>query len=135
MVDDSRQRILDRVRDALAAQADVRVAIAFGSSAVGDAGPDSDSDIAVLGTRALDAARRRELIRLVADITGRPVDLVDLRTAGVPLLRSVLRHGRQLVRNDRSAYDQLVTRMLVDAEDFLPYRERMLRERRAAWIR
>lgn len=135
MVDDKHQRILDRVRDALAAQADVRVAIAFGSNAAGAAGPDSDFDIAVLGERALDAARRRELIALVADITGRPVDLVDLCTAGVPLLRSVLRHGRQLVRNDRRAYDQLVTRMLVDAEDFLPYRERMLRERRAAWIR
>lgn len=111
------------------------IAIAFGSAAEGTQRPDSDFDLAVLAAGTLDAERKSELIRLVATATGRPVDLVDLRTAGVPLLRAALRGGRRLVCRDRRAYEQLIVRLVTDTEDFLPYRERMLRERRAAWIR
>lgn len=129
------QNTLQHLGDRLAAESDILLAIAFGSAAGGTSRPDSDLDLAVLGDAPLDARRRQELIRLVADVTGRPVDLVDLRTAGVPVLRSALHAGRKLVCRDRRVYEQLVSRMLVDTEDFLPYRERMLRERRAAWIR
>lgn len=129
------QPTLDRLRERLAAEPDVVLAIAFGSVSGGTSRVDSDFDLAVLTNTPLAAGRRQDLIRLAADITGRPVDLVDLRTAGVPVLRSALREGRRLVCRDRRAWEQLVSRMLADTEDFLPYRERMLKERRAAWIR
>lgn len=129
------QQALDRVADALSDRPEIELAIAFGSAAGGTTDAASDFDLAILGDRVLDASARAELIRLVAGITGRPVDLVDLRTAGVPVLRSALRYGQRLVCKDRRAYEQLLTRLLVDTEDFLPYRERMLRERRRAWIR
>ena len=129
------QQTLDRVAEALSDRPGIELAIAFGSVTGPAPDPGSDFDLAVLGDRVLDVHRRTELIRLVAAITGRPVDLVDLRTAGVPVLRSVIRHGQRLLCKDRRAYEQLLTRLLVDTEDFLPYRERMLRERRAAWIR
>lgn len=129
------QPVLQRLRDRLADEPDVVLAIAFGSAAAGTSRTDSDFDLAVLADAPLATGRRQELVRLVADVTGRPVDLVDLRAAGVPVLRSVLHEGRRLVCRDRRAYEQLVSRLLADTEDFLPYRERMLKERRAAWIR
>lgn len=126
--------MLQRLAQQLDAEPDIVIAIVFGSMATGHLHPDSDLDIAILAPEPLDASRRQALIRLVADASGRAVDLVDLRTAGVLLMRSVLCQGRRLVCKDRRAYDLLVSRMLVDTADFLPYRQRIMEERRKAWI-
>ena len=135
MCADSSKNDLTRLRDRLASEPDIVLAIAFGSTTKSDTRTDSDFDIAVLADQPLEAARRRALIQLVADIVGRPVDLVDLRTAGVVVLRSVLREGQILVCADRRTHEQLISRMLADTEDFLPYRQRLLEHRRTAWIR
>lgn len=119
----------------LAEQADLQVGIVFGSVARGCARPDSDIDIAVLADEPLDAERKRQLIEAVAQATGRPVDLVDLRTAGVAVTRSALLGGRRLFCRNNAAYAAVLSRMLADSADFLPYRERLLKERLDAWIR
>jgi hypothetical protein len=67
----------------------------------------------------------------MAEQLGRPIDLVDLHTAGEPLLGEVLK-GRRLLGSDTS-YARLITRHLLDAADFLPYRERILSERGKQW--
>jgi hypothetical protein len=69
----------------------------------------------------------------IAEATGRPVDLVDLGTAGEPLVGAILAGGRRLVGSDE-AYARVLVRHLFDQADFLPYRERILAERRKAWI-
>ena len=125
---------LERLAAALAAEHDVLYAVAFGSTARGAARFDSDVDVAILADRRLTSERRCSLIELVASITGRSVDLVDLRAAGVALLRSALREGRELVRKDEAAYGRLVARMVADAEDLLPLQQRLLKERRERWI-
>lgn len=125
---------LTRLAAALAAERDVQVAVAFGSLARGEARFDSDVDVAVLTDRRLTSERRAALMELVSSVTGRAVDLVDLRAAGVPLLRSVFRDGRELVRKDAAVYGRLVARMVADAEDLLPLQQRLLRERRQRWI-
>ena len=126
---------LERLGAALAAESDVQVGVVFGSMARGEARLESDVDVAVLADRPLTSERRASLMELVASVTGRAVDLVDLRAAGVPLLRSALRKGRVLVRKDEGAYGRLVARMVADAEDLLPLQQRLLRERRERWIR
>jgi len=126
---------VEQITDILSAQPDIRLAYVFGSTARDAVQRASDLDVAVLADGPLDAARRTELIGRLADCIGRPVDLVDLHTAGVVILRTVLREGRRLVCRDPRAHEQLVNRLLTDTEDFLPYRERMLRERRQAWMR
>ena len=126
---------VDEITDFLSSQKDIVVGIAFGSVVAGQARADSDIDIAVLGLKPLSADRKAELIRALAALTGRPVDLIDLRTAGVAVRRAAIRGGRRLICRDRRAYDALVSKMVTDAEDFLPYRQRMLRERLAAWTR
>lgn len=125
---------LERLRAVMAAEGDVRVAVAFGSLVDGRSRFDSDVDVAVYTAPPLTSVRRAGLVERVAHATGRAVDLVDLRTAGVPLLRSVLRGGRVLVREDEAAYLRVLARMVADAEDFLPLQERLLEERRRRWI-
>ncbi|HLF10568.1 MAG TPA: nucleotidyltransferase domain-containing protein [Gammaproteobacteria bacterium] len=123
-----------QVADLLSADEDIVLAIVFGSAVSGKLRPDSDVDIAILTRAPLVATRRRELNALLARATGRPVDLVDLRTAGVVVTRAALRQGTRVVCRDRRALADLLSKTLLDAADFLPYRERILSERRQAWI-
>ena len=59
--------------------------------------------------------------------------MVDLRTAGEPLLGQILQYGQRLIGNDAD-HAELIRRHIFDSEDFLPYVNRILRERRQAWI-
>jgi uncharacterized protein len=126
---------LRRLTEALRADPDLVLAIVFGSIVPGGAGFESDVDLAVLTGHPLDSVRSETLIRTAAGATGRPVDLVDLRETGVPLLRTILRDGRTLLSRDRAARDRLVSRMLADVEDLLPLQDHILRERRRRWTR
>lgn len=111
----------------------IQLAILFGSVASGKARPDSDLDLAVGAPSALTTDEKMALITSLALQTGRPIDLIDLRTVAEPLLGQILRHGRRLLGSN-TAYAQLITRHVMDQADFLPYRNRILSERRATWI-
>lgn len=119
--------------DVLARFAGVELALVFGSVAQGQQRVDSDLDIAVSLGHVLTAAEKMELMAALAEQTGRPVDLVDLTLAAEPLLGQILRHGHRLIGSD-GAYARLISRHLFEQADFTPYRNRMLAERRAAWI-
>lgn len=128
-------KTIEQMTDYLSGRRDIRLAILFGSMATGQPGRDSDVDIAILGERPLSADARLQIIEDLGRVTGRPADLVDLATAGVPIIRSALLAGRVLFSRDERVYPQQITRMLIDSADFLPYRERMLEERYQSWIR
>lgn len=110
----------------------LRLAILFGSMASGRGGANSDVDIAVLADAPLDASAKVALIEDISLVTGRPVDIVDLARVGEPLLGQILR-GRRLLGSNAD-YAALLSRRVADREDFLPYVDRMLAERRRAWI-
>ena len=124
---------IGRLRELLEGRHGLRLAIVFGSLARGGARPDSDLDIAVQSDRPLSAAQAAALIERLAGACGRPVDLIDLMTVGEPLLGQILAHGQRLFGHDAD-HAALIRRHVFDAEDFLPYARRMLRERRRAWI-
>jgi predicted nucleotidyltransferase len=134
MITQSDELLLQVLAERLDAEPDLRVATVFGSVASGSAGFDSDVDVAVMLERRMDTARRTSLIGLVAEVMGRPVDLVDLRDAGVAVMRAALCEGRVLVCRDRRDYEFLLSKMVTDAEDFLPGLQRMQAERRKAWM-
>jgi len=126
---------LDRIRDYLDGQRDITLAVVFGSMASGEADTDSDIDLAVYcDAGALSATRKLELITAVAGMTGRPVDLVDLRNADVLIRREALTGGKRLVARNPHVHGDELSRMVIDAEDFLPYLERSMRQRRERWI-
>ena len=121
------------MREVLAGFPELILALVFGSVAKGLQRIDSDLDIAVVAKQALTADEKIVIISALAEKTGRPVDLVDLKVVGEPLLGQIVQHGRRLLGSD-GEYGRLISRHLFEQAYFMPYRNRILAERRAAWI-
>ncbi len=107
--------------------------IVFGSVALGRQQPESDLDIAIAANHPLSANVKMAIISALAERIGRPIDLIDLSVTGEPLLGQVVRHGRRILGSD-TQYGELIRRHLFEKADFMPYRNRILAERRQAWI-
>lgn len=127
------QASLEQIRQALVPFEDIDLAIVFGSLAKGTQRPDSDLDIAIQASRPLTAVQRIELIDALAMALGRPVDLIDLKTAGQPVLNQIVKYGCRILGSDEKMAG-LIFRNIMDQEDFVPLQQRILKERRAAWI-
>lgn len=125
--------IIAALQATLARHPGLELAIVFGSVAGGTQDAQSDVDLAVQAACPLDASMKMALVAELAEATGRAVDLIDLRSAGEPLLGQILVHGRRLLGSDE-AYARLLSRQLIDAADFLPCAQRILDERRQAWV-
>jgi len=111
----------------------IKQAILFGSLARGEARDDSDVDLAIAMDHALSADEKLHMVEDLALVTGRTVDLIDLKVVGEPLLGQILQHGKQLV-GDELMYAELLRRHVFEQADFMPYRQRILDVRRSAWI-
>lgn len=118
---------------AISTQPGIGLAILFGSLAAGQGRMESDLDLAVDAGRRLTASEKMALISELAGRTGRTIDLVDIHTVGEPLLGQILKHGTRILGSD-THYANLIRRHLFDQADYLPYRDRILAERRQAWI-
>jgi predicted nucleotidyltransferase len=122
-----------QLRDVLVRFPTLVLALVFGSVALGRPRGDSDLDIAVAANQALTSVEKMDIIAALAEKTGRPIDLIDLKVVAEPLLGQIVRHGRRLIGSD-GAYGRLISQHLFEQADFMPYRNRVLAERRAAWI-
>lgn len=111
----------------------ITLAVLFGSLATGKARPDSDLDIAVGAKIPLTAVERIALIQALAEKIGRPVDLIDLKLVGEPLLGQIVQHGQRICGSD-TLFARLIHRHLMEQADFVPYQNRIISERRMAWI-
>ncbi|MEM8560424.1 MAG: nucleotidyltransferase domain-containing protein [Bacteroidota bacterium] len=129
-----RPPLVDVVREVLTDVPSVALAILYGSTARGTETAASDLDLAVTGRAPLSVEERIDLIRALGSRTGRAVDLVELREANGALLSEVFRTGIRVVETDRSVYPALLARHLRDEADWRPIRDRILTERRRAWI-
>ena len=130
----SPQNEKQRLRTLLEQEADIRLAILFGSLAKGRETVASDIDIAIAKERPLTVPDKMALIETLASALGRPVDLVDLRSVGEPLLGRILTEGERILVRDERLLAELIKKHLFDSADFLPLRQRILEERRRAWI-
>ena len=129
----SMQSLDVQLKEVLAHFPKIAFAMLFGSVALGNQRADSDLDIAVAAKKALTAHEKTALISALADSTGRPIDLIDLKLVSEPLLGQILRHGRRILGSD-TLYGELISHHLFEQADFMPYRTRILAERRMAWI-
>ena len=123
----------EQLRQVLTGFPSLVLALVFGSYAKGSQRADSDLDIAVQARQVLTVSEKMAMISALAEQTGRPIDLIDLKAVSVPLLGQIVRHGRRLLGED-GAYAQLISRYLFEQADFMPLRNRVLAEGRAAWI-
>ncbi len=123
----------EQLREVLSGFPQIKLAILFGSVANGKAKVHSDLDLAVIAEKPLQAAEKIQIIEALAMATGRPIDLVDVYAAPEPLLGQVLKHGRRVLGTDQT-YAKLLYRHLIEQADFVPLQNRILTERRMAWI-
>jgi predicted nucleotidyltransferase len=122
----SSQSIRDAIRASAAETPGLELAILFGSTARGKAGPSSDLDIAVLGP-----VDTFELAGRLSVAVGREVDVVDVARAAIPLLDAILRDGVVVFERVRGAEGRLRARSLAMLETDRPWYERM----QEAWLR
>ena len=122
-----------QLQQALAHFDGIELAIVFGSAVTGQLRFESDLDIAVKLRHAMGVEDKMAMISALAEQTGLPIDLIDLYDPPEPLLGQILKHGHRLIGSDIH-YAQLVSRHLVEQADFMPIVNRMLKERREAWI-
>jgi len=90
--------LLQMLREALRTEPGVKMAVLFGSSARGDAGPGSDIDL-VVAWKDRARARHGALLAKLEDATGRRVDIIDWDQAKKSplLLEQLLNEGRVIV--------------------------------------
>ena len=110
-----------------------KLAILFGSQAMGNATGDSDIDLALLSDAPISSSKKLELVEQIGAKFGRPVDIVDLFFAAEPVLGQVFK-GKRLLGDD-ATYARLLTKHLINTADFVPLQKRILTERRNAWIK
>lgn len=118
----------------LRAHDQVEAAWLFGSVARNEAQTSSDLDVAVLGPDPLSSDDKATLIEALARTTGRPVDLIDLQGTHGPIVGRILQGGTKLFCDDTTLYATLLKRWWLDQADWMPYRRRILKERREQWI-
>ena len=117
----SRAALIETLGRALQGRSEVRLVMLFGSRARGRPGPGSDVDLAV-------EAPAVDLWTLAADLSqavGLEVDVVDLREAGYPLLKAVLRDGRLVHQGQRGALGSWRSQAIARIELDRPWFERM----------
>jgi predicted nucleotidyltransferase len=126
--------LIEHIARLLACYPPIKLGILFGSLAEERATSESDLDLGVAAAASLDTAMKTALIEALAELSGRPVDLVDLRVVSGPILQHVLTRGKLIYCSDRTLYAALIRTMLFNQSDMMPYYERILAERRKAWI-
>jgi len=127
-------KITTLIRELLQKQPEIPLAIIYGSAAEKRQAPESDLDLAVASKKSLSAELKMKLIENLAVITGRPVDLVNLQTTHGPLLKQIRTKGTLILKKDTTLYADIIKRMLFEDADFMPYYNRILKERRDKWI-
>ena len=110
-----------------------KLAILFDSQATGDITGESDIDLALLSDIPISSSLKLELVEMIGARFGRPVDIVDLYYAAEPILGQVFK-GKRLLGDD-ATYARLLTKHLINTADFAPLQQRILDERRNAWIK
>lgn len=111
----------DRLRQTAASLPEVRLAVLFGSTARGKAGPRSDVDIGVLLDPDTPDARSRVEHELGSAVRDREVEVIFLKKAS-PLLRfEIAKEGVLLLQREDHLWTLFKEKAMVDWWDWAPY--------------
>lgn len=128
------ERLQELLKEVLNRHQDIKLCIAFGSMAAGNASPDSDLDIAVAAEKPLSPDRLLQLSEEFSSETNRETDLVDLMAATGEILKQALSTGIVVQNGDKTLYARLISRMLFNQSDMMPLYYRILQERRRRFL-
>ncbi|MCP4656341.1 MAG: nucleotidyltransferase domain-containing protein [bacterium] len=123
-----RDSLVETLGEALTERPEVELALLFGSRARGTQREDSDVDVAVEGDRV----DPFELAAHLSLKSGHEVDVVDLRRAGYPLLKAILREGIVVYQGRKGGEgrwrSQAIARVELDRRWFERMRDGFLRK-------
>lgn len=109
---------------------EIQVAMVYGSFARGKESPSSDLDLAVAGAKALSADQKVDLINRLSSRLAREIDLIDLGTVTGTVAKEALTTGRLLFNRDPQRLAGILSRLMVEEEDFQKLRARLMSDRR-----
>lgn len=114
---------------------EVEMAILFGSYAKGTENSHSDIDLAIqlLSGKTIQAEQKLNYLTQLVELLETDIDLIDLKTVGQPLLSQIMKYGKRL-KGQQAHYIELAIKNINTTQDFMPYIERMLAERRKRWL-
>ncbi|SJM88957.1 putative DNA polymerase, beta domain protein region [Crenothrix polyspora] len=114
---------------------EVEMAILFGSYAKGTENNHSDIDLAIQlsSGKTIQAEQKLNYLTQLVKLLETDIDLIDLRKVGQPLLAQIIKYGEQL-KGQQAHYIELAIKNINTTQDFMPYIERMMTERRKRWL-
>ena len=114
---------------------EVEMAILFGSFAKGTENSQSDLDLAVqlASGKTMLAKEKLNYLEQLGMLLETNIDLIDLKKVGQPLLSQIIKYGK-LLKGSQTRYVELAIKNINTTQDFMPYIERMLTERRNRWL-
>jgi predicted nucleotidyltransferase len=128
------EKLRESLRKTLKNFENIKLCIVFGSVAAGKSSSTSDLDIAVAGDLPLSSEKILELVEALGEVLNHEIDLIDLTTATGPILKQALSTGVVIQNLDKSLYARLISRMLFNEADMMPYFHRTLQERRKRFL-
>jgi uncharacterized protein len=112
----------------------VQIVYLFGSAARAQLTSSSDIDVAVAADTKLPLDTRLAIATQLSKALHREVDLVDLQDVTGEILQQSLCQGTKLLQKDASLHAELIKRLWFDQTDMMPYRRRILAERRSRFL-
>lgn len=107
----------------------VELAFLFGSCAKGRQTNRSDLDLAIATAQPFSLQFKMNVSDALAEVFGRPIDLIDLEHAGPTLLKEALVNGKQIVCRNIDLKVKFVLRLWEMEADFMPAFRKAQRER------
>lgn len=112
----------------------IKLCLLFGSAAKGRSRAESDVDIAVGADRVLSSEEKLALMGELTVATGRAADMIDLQSAGGPVLQQVLTTGEIVLKTDKRLYAEILKKMLFYQSDMMPLYTMILKKRRERFL-
>ena len=128
------QRVKTTILHVLEQFPEVKSAYLFGSAARGQLTSRSDIDVAVAAETKLPLQTRLAIAVQLSKAPHREVDLIDLQEVTGEILQQSLCQGIKLLQKDAGLYARLMLRLWFDQADMMPYRRRILAERRRRFL-
>ena len=128
------QRVKTTILHVLEQFPEVKSAYLFGSAARGQLTSRSDIDVAVAAETKLPLQTRLAIAVQLSKAPHREVDLIDLQEVTGEILQQSLCQGINLLQKDAGLYARLIQRLWFDQADMMPYRRRILAERRRRFL-
>jgi predicted nucleotidyltransferase len=113
---------------------EVKLAYLFGSAAREQLTCSSDIDVAVAAETKLPLETRLAMALELSKALHREVDLIDLQDVAGEILQQSLCQGIKLLQKDAGLSARLIQRLWFDQADMMPYRRRILAERRGRFL-